>query len=186
MRDDEVPDHGLEFFGVGRDRIRGDGGNDEAGIGYLRGVAAVASNDAENTGAGRAGDAERSDEIEADAAFSIAAADGENKHGVAGADVAAGEPVGVAGVPAVVVDASRELGDVVGRRVGLDAGDLAEVVDGVAGVACAPADAEEEDASTAVARFHQMLHERVDGLQIEPGGEARDFAEVAAPRPEYE
>ena len=38
------------------------------------------------------------------------------------------------GVPALVVGPGGQLGDVVGRRVGLEVADLAEVVDGVAGV----------------------------------------------------
>ena len=54
------------------------------------------------------------------------------------------QPRGEAGVPALVVDAGGQLGDVVGGRVGLEAADLAEVVDRVAGVAGRAADAEDE------------------------------------------
>ena len=50
-------------------------------------------------------------------------------------------------VPALVVDARGQLGDVVGRRVGLEAADLAEVVDRVAGVPGRAADAEDEQPS---------------------------------------
>ena len=67
--------------------------------------------------------------------------------------MAAAQPVGVAGFPSVVVDARGELGNIVGGRVALDAGDFAEVVDGVAGVARAAAYAEEEDTAALFAGF---------------------------------
>ena len=47
--------------------------------------------------------------------------------------------------PALVVGARGQLGDVVGRRVALDADDLAEIVHRVRAVAGAAADAEEEE-----------------------------------------
>ena len=56
------------------------------------------------------------------------------------------------GGPALVVGPGRQLGDVVGRGVGLDAGDLAEVVDGVRGVGGAAADAQDEQPPAALAQ----------------------------------
>ena len=43
MRDQQVPDNGLEGLGVGRDGLRVDGRDHDAGVGDLRGVAAVAT-----------------------------------------------------------------------------------------------------------------------------------------------
>ena len=55
------------------------------------------------------------------------------------------EPLAEAGVPALVVHARGQLAHVVGRRVGLEAADLPEVVDRVAGVTGRAADAEDEE-----------------------------------------
>ena len=67
------------------------------------------------------------------AALGVAAADREDEQPVAGSRGAS--PASQAAkrrVPALVVDARGQLGDVVGRRVRLEAAQLAEVVDGVA------------------------------------------------------
>ena len=65
------------------------------------------------------------------------------------------QPLGEAGVPALVVHARGQLRHVVGRRVGLEAADLAEVVDRVAGVARRAADAEDEQPPALVAHARQ-------------------------------
>src|SRR5207237_7927188 len=67
--------------------------------------------------------------------------------------------VGEGAVPAVVVDARRELGDVVDGGVGLDHDDLAEVVDRVRCVARAAADAEDEQPSPALAHGDETRSE---------------------------
>ena len=72
--------------------------------------------------------------------------------------------------PALVVGARGQLGDVVGRRVALDAGDLAEIVDGVRAVAGAAADAEEEQPAAALlARSASSVRHRFDRVDVEPG-----------------
>ena len=76
------------------------------------------------------------------------------------------------GVPALVVDARGQLGDVVGRRVGLEAAELAEVVDGVAGVPGRAAHAEDEEPAAVVAHRAQAVGDRVDGACVESAGRA--------------
>ena len=100
-----MPDDGLELLGVGGDGFGRQRGNDEAGIGDPRGVAAIASDNAKDAGACLAGETERRYKIHADPVLRITATDGEDEDGVTGIEAAAKEPVGVAGIPAVVVDA---------------------------------------------------------------------------------
>ena len=57
---------------------------------------------------------------------------------------AAAQPLDEHAGPAFVVGAGGEFGDVVGGRVALEAGDLAEIIHGVRGVGGAAADAEDE------------------------------------------
>ena len=72
------------------------------------------------------------------------------------------EPFGKHRLPAFVVGARRELGDIVGRRVGLDAAQLAEVVDGMAAVARAAADAKDEQPTVALAQGDELVAQRLD------------------------
>ena len=80
-----------------------------------------------------------------------AAADREHQHGVARADPRALQPAGEAGLPAFVVGARGQLGNIVGGRVGFEAAQLAKVVDRVAGVPGRAADAQDEQTSAAFA-----------------------------------
>src|SRR5579862_7969542 len=123
MGHDEVPDHRLKGFGVGGHVLDGDSGNHDAGICDLGSVTAVAADDADDSRADAPGKLQALDDIGADVVFDAAPANGEDEQGVVGAQTAAEEPVRVAGDPAVVVDAGGQLGNIVGGRVALDAGD---------------------------------------------------------------
>ncbi len=70
--------------------------------------------------------------------------------------------------------------DVVGRRVGLDPAQLAEVVDGVRGMAGAAADADDEQAPAALAQRRQAARHLVDLFAVDRAGEVGDRVEVAA------
>src|SRR5207237_10640259 len=83
--------------------------------------------------------------------------------------------VGEGAVPAVVVDARGELGDVVDGGVGLDPDDLAEVVDRVRCVARAAADAEDEQPSPALAHGDETLDHLLDRGGVESAGHPRRF-----------
>ena len=82
------------------------------------------------------------------------------------------------GVPAVVVGAGGQLGDVVGRRVALDPAQLAEVVDGVRGVPGAAADADDEQSSAALAQAGQTAGHRVDLSAVDRPGDLGGGLEV--------
>ena len=49
------------------------------------------------------------------------------------------------GLPSFVIGAGGQLRDVVGRRIGFEAADLAEIIDGVRGIGRAAADAQKKD-----------------------------------------
>ena len=80
--------------------------------------------------------------------------------------------------PALVVGAGGQFADVVGRRVALDPGDLAEIVDRVRGVGRAAAHAQDEEPPAA--RAH--VGEQFDGAFAEGGVDLGDdfggFAQV--------
>src|ERR1700728_1267316 len=155
MRDDEVPDNRLELFGVRCDGFRRKNGDDQAGIRDVCSVAAIAANDAQDSSADLTRQIEAGNQVHADVAFHIAATDREDEDGIARRETTAAQPVGVAGLPSLVVDAGRQLGDIVGGGVALDAGNLAEVVDRMAGMTRAAADTQKEDAAAAGADLDQ-------------------------------
>ena len=167
MAHEQVPDDRAEPLGVGRHARGGHRRDDDAGLGDLLGVAPVAADDAEHRSADLACELERAHEVHRHVLLAVAAADREDEQRVARAQARALEPLGEAGVPALVVDPRGELGDVVGRGVGLEAADLPEVVDGVAGVTRRAADAEDEEAAAAVAHAREALGERLDRGDVE-------------------
>ncbi len=86
------------------------------------------------------------------------------------------------GVPALVVGARGELGDVVGRRVGLEPAQLAEVVDRVARVARRAADAEDEQPPAALADGGEARGDRLDRVAVERRRDPAGLVEVARRR----
>src|SRR6187402_867296 len=110
----------------------------------LRSVPAVTPDDATDATTDRLPVLERAHQVRAHVLLAIAATDREHEQHVFGAQLTHREPRRERGLPAVVVHARSRLGYVVGRRVRLDAADLAEIVDGVRGVARATAHAEHE------------------------------------------
>ena len=69
------------------------------------------------------------------------------------------------GVPSLVVGARGKLRDVVDRAIGLDSAELAKVIDGVAAVRRAAADAEQKQPSPAVAQPVKLGCEGLDGTK---------------------
>src|ERR1700683_2224513 len=143
MRYHQVPDNCLKCLRVGGYVRRIHGRDEDAGIGHGRGESAVPPDDADDFAANLFGELQGRDEVRADLFFKSAAADGENKDGVAGAKLTDAKPVLEDAGPAFVVRAGSQFGDVVGGGVGLDAGDFAEIVDGVRSVGGAATDAED-------------------------------------------
>jgi hypothetical protein len=176
--DEEVPDQSLEGFGVGGDIGGVYGGDDDAGVGDLGGEAAVAADYAADGGAGFLGVFESADEIGADIFYGVAAADGENEDHVGFVEMRAAKPVGVAGVPAFVVNAGGELGNIVGGSVGFDLGDFAEVADSVRCVAGAAANTQKEKTAGAFAQVGEELGGLFDGRLVELTEDVDGFLEI--------
>src|SRR5579883_1764060 len=82
-------------------------------------------------------------------------------------DSAAAQPVGIAALPPVIVDACGQLGDVVAGRIALYPGNLTEVVHRMAGVSRAPSHSEEEHAPAVFAHLYQMGNHLFDLLSVQ-------------------
>src|SRR6185295_19790425 len=83
-------------------------------------------------------------------------------------DARALEPFGEATVPPFVVHAGGQLGDVVGRGVGLEPADLPEVVDGMAGMPGRSSNAKDEKPPTTIPSCPKPSRHPVDRLPINP------------------
>ena len=128
-----------------------DRGDDDRHVGDLCRVAAITADDADDAGTALLGKLEGTHKVGADVFFEVAAADGENEERVLLVEPAALEPLGEDAFPALVVGARGQLGNVVGRRVAFQPGDLAEIVDRVRCIGRAAADAQDEKPAAALA-----------------------------------
>src|SRR5262249_407111 len=107
-----------------------------------------------------------------------APADREDEDGVARRDARPFQPGREGPVPALVVDPGRELGHVVGGRVGLEAAELAKVVDGVTGVRRRAADAQDEQPALAVADLGQAAGQPFDVAPVQRPDERLRLGQV--------
>ena len=82
MRDQQVPNDGLERFRMRRDRFRVHRRNDAAGVRRLRRIASIASDDARDLRADALGIFDRLNEIGADVLLQVAAANREDEESV--------------------------------------------------------------------------------------------------------
>src|ERR1700722_10499079 len=134
MADQQMPEHRAQPFGMRGDSIGSQGRNHDAFFGGLPGEAAIAPDDAENMSARRGSGFERPDNVDGYVFLAAATSHREDQHAIARADARALQPGGEAGVPALVIGAGGEFGNVVGGRVSLKTAQLAKIVDGVPGV----------------------------------------------------
>src|SRR2546425_10763381 len=190
MRDEAVPDHGLERLRVRGDESGIDGRHDDDVVADFLRVAAVAADDAEDFHAPAFALVERVDQIGADVTFRIAAADRKNEDRVLVVGLAGAQPGGEYGLPSFVVGPGGQLGDIVGRCIGFDPAQLAKVIDGVTAMSGAAADTEQEQAPSPLAQFGERHRKLLDRLMID---KTRDLARLIeerldvthAPTPEF-
>src|SRR5262249_3415226 len=135
MTDKQVPNDSAETFRVRRDAVGRGSGYDDALVRDALRVTTVLADNAEHFRAAAARLADRRYQIDRDVVLHVAAADGENEDRVAPAEAGDFQPLCKAALPPFVIDAGRELRDVIGGRVRLEPADFAEVVDRVTGVA---------------------------------------------------
>ena len=178
MRDQEMPDHGLEGLGVRRDCGRVYDRDDDAGVGDLCSVAAVAADHSADFGADLARVLQSAHEIGADIFLRVATADGKNKHQIVVVQPRTAKPVGVASVPAIIVDPGGEFGNVVGGSVRFDLRYFAEVTYRVGSVARAAADPQEEKPAGTFAKLGEQDGRAFDGILIEKAQNVCGFLNV--------
>ena len=152
MADQTVPDHCLECLRQGGYPAWIDGRNEDDHIAVLGGISAVATHDAEHFCRARSGQIDCVNDVGADFALGITAADGIDQDCVLVAEMTGVEPPCKDRIPSLVVGAGGKLRDVVDRAIGLDAAELSKVVDGVAAVGGAAADADQEQASFTISQ----------------------------------
>src|SRR5262249_34864243 len=90
------------------------------------------------------------------------ATDREDEQSVGGAETRSFKPRRIGRLPALVVDPSRQLGDVVRDRVALDPSELAKVAYGVGGVAGPSPRSKEEHPATPHPRTAEQGNDAVD------------------------
>ena len=171
MRHHQVPDEGLQTFGLRRDESDVEVGDEHARVGTRAGARRRRGRRCRRSR--RRPTRARSHgphEVHADPAFEAAATDREDEQAVAARESRRAQPLLVRGVPAVVVDARGELGDVVGDAVGLDPGELPEVAGRVRRVAGAAARAAEEEPTAAFTRARGAARRPLD-LGVVEGGD---------------
>ena len=177
MRHKKMPDDGLKRLAVRRDVRRVHRRHDDAGSSLLRSVTTVATDNADHRCADRIGDLNRADEIRADIFFEVAAADREDEQAVLRIDTTALEPLGKNRRPAFIVRARGEFGNIVRRRVSLEAADFAEIIHGMTSIACAAADAEDEQTSAAITDGREFVGAFFNGRFVELRRDLLDLGE---------
>src|SRR5262249_31801701 len=144
MGHEEMPQDGLNPFGLRSDVLGRRRGNADAHICLLLEGALGAPDDADDRGAALTGQLDRPHQADADATLAVTTADREHEQAVVGTQVGRTEPVRVRMVPPVVVDTRGQLGDVVRYAVGLDLRELPEVTGSVRRVSRASTRAAQE------------------------------------------
>ena len=178
MRDEQVPNDGLELFDVRRQAFGVGRPDDEADVSELRGRSVLFPNDAEDFRADVFGQLDGLDDAQADPVLARASADGEDEDGVLRAKARTPQPGAVRRVPSFVVDTGRELRHIVRWRIALEVAELAEVVDGVSRVSRPSADPENEQATASSPHSRELFGHRVHHGGVEFAGDGADFREI--------
>src|SRR6266850_745682 len=171
IRDDGVPDNGLESLGVGSHAVSVHGRHDENNVSVQFRISAVSPDDAHHIHPPALGFVDYGDEIGADVPLPISAAYRHDHQDVAAGGAADAQSFRKAGLPPFIIDSSSQFGNVVHRCEGIDSGKLAEVIYGVTAIAGASAHAAEKEASTVLAKTDQAPDHVVQRLEVELPGD---------------
>ena len=155
-----------------------DRGDHQHAIAHLAGVATVAPDNAQHLEPAQLGLLQSGDDVRADIALQIPAADRQHQHRVRTVGPADLEPAGKDRVPSLVVGSGREFGDVVGRRIGLDAAKLAKIIDRMAAIARTASHAQKEQPAMALAQGGQLAGHLLDHRRIDQSGDLNQFLKV--------
>src|SRR5262245_32444776 len=141
MRYEAVPYHRLKCLRVWRDPRLVDSRDDHDHVADLLCVPAVAANYAQNFHAASLGLADRHDQVGTDVLLEVSASNGEHQDRVLGLGVAGLEPFREDRVPTLVIGAGGQFRDIVSGCIGLDVAQLTKIVDSMAAIPCASANA---------------------------------------------
>lgn len=144
MGNKEMPNNGLKRFRMGRNIVWVYGRNNDAGVSLGGRIAAVFADDSDDTCPYLFRQLNGRNETRGNILFQIAATHGKDEQGVFAVEVRATEPLDEDAGPTLIVGAGGEFGDIIGRRITFQAGDLAEIIYGMRGVGRAPADPQNE------------------------------------------
>ena len=115
------------------------------GITHLLCIATLTANNAVNYQSALLRLVKRTNEIDADIFLRVPAPYGEHKDRVLAGGPADFQPGGKDSLPAFIVGPGRQFGDIINRGVGFDPAELAEIVDSMAAVRRAAADADQKE-----------------------------------------
>jgi len=152
MRNPQMPNHGLERFGVRRDVGGIDCRDYNRHVRNLRRVSSVAADDSEDRATSFLRELQCAHQVRTDIFFKAAAAYRQHEDRVFFVESASLEPLGKNGGPSIIVGARRQLGDVIGGRVGFDSCELAKIVYRMRSIGRAASHAKNEQ--SAAARAH--------------------------------
>src|SRR5882762_6143195 len=125
----KVPDHRLEGLGVGSHGGRIRNTNQEAGIFNLSCESSIAADHASDCGSYLAAVLQSTHQVHTHVAISIAPTHGKDYHHIGWRETATPKPVGIGGIPSLIVDSRRQLRNVITGAVGLYSADLAKIAD---------------------------------------------------------
>src|SRR6516165_10457001 len=152
----------LDGLGQGGDPVRIDLGDQDDHVAVLGGISAVPAYDPEHLCRTRLGEIDRLDDVGADVALGVAAADRIDQNCILVAEMTGVEPCCKDRIPPLVIGACGELRDVVNRAVGFDPAELAKVIDGVAAIGGAAADTDQEQPAFAVPQLVELGRQGLD------------------------
>ena len=180
VRDEQVPNHGLKCLGMGRDVLRIHSRNDAARVSDFGGVSTISTHDSQNRCANFFGVLEGRHQIRADIFLEISSPDRKHHERVFRLQPASFQPFDENRRPTFVVRPGSQFGYVVGRRVGLDPGDLSKVVYGVRRVCRAAADTQEKQTASAAPDIREQIDHVIEDFRIEFLHDLSCFGQVLA------
>src|SRR5579863_2905424 len=136
--------------------------DDNHDIAIPGGAARFLADNTENFRATRVSKINGSHEIHRNIALNVSATNREDKNRIALAQPTYFKPSGENGIPALIVGARGQFRHVISGRIGFDAAELAEIVDRVAAISSAAADAQHEQPAATLAQGTDRGHERLD------------------------
>ena len=119
--------------------------DENAGVGNFCCVTAVAGDNPDNFCFPLFCEIKRMHDVHAHLFLHVSATNREHHDGIPRSNMVALEPAREYAVPPVVINARGKLGDIVGRSIGLNVGDFAEVIDRVGSVGRGTANAKHEE-----------------------------------------